>query len=434
MREEIILSPPPPPPIFAPVPDIYHKSAEKILHQCDQLAGISNMENGVSRQYLTPEHALCNRTVKVWMQTAGMRVWQDQAGNLCGRYESSNPEAKILLIGSHLDTIPNAGKYDGILGVLLAIEAVRLIDVAGESLPFHIDVLGFGDEEGTRFGTTLLGSRAVAGTWEPEWFDGLEDQEGLTLADALREFGCDPDEIGSASRAADDLLGYFEVHIEQGPVLEQQNQPLGVVPSIAGARRFEVKISGKAGHAGTVPMNLRQDALVAAASAIHKVEEIARRFNIVATVGQLNCWPGATNVIPGECLFTIDIRSGRDMPRDLAVSTIKSQVNDQILDRKMEVEWKEIHRAPAVECASWMQRLIEESILGIDLQPVSIVSGAGHDAMSIADITDVGMMFVRCAGGVSHNPEESVNLPDVAAAMQALEKFIKNLTDKYASM
>lgn len=408
------------------LPSPYQPNAVRVMQQCEALAGISSMDNAVCRTYLTEEHRACNQLVTAWMQSAGMGVWQDQAGNISGRYQSDNADAEILILGSHLDTVPNGGKYDGILGVLIAIEVVGILNSKNERLPFHIDVVGFGDEEGSRFGTTLLGSRAVAGHWKPEWLD-LIDKEGIRLADALREFGGDPGQIHTASRAGDNLMGYLEVHIEQGPVLEDLDQPLGVVSSIAGARRFMVNIIGKAGHAGTVPMTLRQDALIAAASAVHMVEQIANRFHIVATVGQMHAYPGATNVIPGNCHFSIDIRSGRDQTRDLAVTAIQEQIDDMIAERKMHIEWSEIHNASAVQCASWMQRAIEDVILDMALEPVSIVSGAGHDAMSLAAITDIAMIFVRCAGGVSHHPDESVTSTDVASAIEALKRTLTKL-------
>lgn len=417
-----------PPPLSQPTSE-YLGYAEKIMLQCVELAAISSMPAAVCRTYLTPEHAQCNSVVSEWMKLAGMTTWQDQAGNIWGRYESMDREAPALILGSHLDTVPNAGKYDGIIGVLLAIEAVRLFHEDGKTFPFHIDVVGFGDEEGSRFGTTLLGSRAVAGHWRPEWLD-LVDRDGIKLHEALSAFGCEPSKIHEASRAGDKLLGYLEMHIEQGPILEQEQQPLGVVPSIAGARRFLVRVSGKAGHAGTVPMGMRQDALVAAASAVHMVEEIANRFQIVATVGQLQCYPGAPNVIPGDCHFSIDIRSGRDQTRDLAVSTIQYRIEEMIETRQMTIEWEEIHSAPAVECASWMQRLMEAVIQDMGLEPVSIVSGAGHDAMSVADITDVGMFFLRCGGGgISHHPDESVETIDVAVAIEALKRTLEKIAE-----
>lgn len=391
------------------------------MARCDALAAISAMTGGVARSYLTPEHARCNALVAEWMREAGLETWQDAAGNSCGRLRAagSGPR-KTLLLASHLDTIRDAGKYDGILGVLLAIESLRRLRESGQLMPFDIDIIGFGDEEGARFGTTLLGSRAVAGSWDPGWFE-LVDADGVTLRQALTEFGCNPEAIGSASRAQDELLAYLEVHIEQGPVLEDNDQPLGVVPSIAGARRFRVRVSGRAGHAGTVPMNMRQDALVAAASAVHTVERIAGQFEIVATVGDLRCFPGAPNVIPGDCEFSVDIRAGRDQTRDLAVAALQREIAGQVAERGLSVSWEQTHSAPAVACAGWLQRLLEDSVLELGLTPLSIVSGAGHDAMSLAPVTDVGMLFLRCAGGISHHPAEAVARDDVAAALAALD-------------
>lgn len=410
----------------------YEACAREVMRQCDELAAISTLPDAIYRSYLTPEHARCNRLVAGWMAQAGLGSWQDAAGNICGRFPAAGGRAPVLLIGSHLDTVPNAGRYDGILGVLLAIETLGLCRSRGERFPFHVDVVGFGDEEGARFGTTLLGSRAVAGTWEPGWLE-LRDRQGFTIASALEAFGCDPRSIATASRAGDDLLAYLEVHIEQGPVLEDSHQPLGVVPSIAGARRFEVTISGRAGHAGTVPMAMRQDALVAAAAAIHCVERVANRLEIVATVGQLQCYPGAPNVIPGECRFSVDIRAGRDSVRDLAIRDLEDEINTLVAGRGMRVAWRETHSAPAVECSSKLQRLWEQAIMDVGYEPVSIVSGAGHDAMSLAAITDVSMMFVRCAGGVSHDPAESVAVDDVAAAAAALHRMLQLLANEHGA-
>ena len=251
------------------------------------------------------------------------------------------------------------------------------------ALPYAIDIIGFGDEEGTRFGSTLLGSRAVAGTWNPEWWE-LKDRNGISLKQAFIDFGLDPDNIHSAARNPDDLLAYLEVHIEQGPVLEDENLALGIVTAIAGARRFAIEIQGYAGHAGTVPMPMRKDALVGAALGIVLVEDIAKEFDVVATVGKIECGPGAVNVIPGHATFTIDIRSGDDQLRDQAFAKIQHELDMICLNRNLVARWTEIHNAPAVVCADWIQALQASVLRDMNLHPYTLMSGAGHDAMAMA--------------------------------------------------
>lgn len=401
--------------------------AKIVMNWCDQLAAISSNPDNISRFYLTPEHKRCNEQVAQWMQDAGMETWVDAAGNLCGRYEAQDPCAKTLLLASHLDTIPNAGAYDGILGVLVAIAAVKILNDSNTRLPFAIDVIGFGDEEGTRFGSTLLGSRAVAGTWNPDWWQ-LNDRNGVSLQQAFIDFGLSPDEIKNAARAPDDILAYLEVHIEQGPVLEDENLALGIVTSIAGARRFSIDISGYAGHAGTVPMNMRKDALVGAALGIVKIETIAKECNVVATVGKISCGPGAVNVIPGHASFTIDIRSGDDQLRDQALAKIQHELDMICVARGLSARWQEIHNAPAVVCADWIQELQTSVLCDMDVTPYKLMSGAGHDAMALADSCAVAMYFVRCKGGVSHHPDESVTEADVALAIEALSRTLEKLS------
>ncbi len=398
--------------------------AKTVMNWCDQLAAISSNPENISRFYLTPEHKHCNEQVALWMQDAGMDTWVDAAGNLCGRYEAENPCAKTLLLASHLDTIPNAGAYDGILGVLVAIAAVKILNDSNTRLPFAIDVIGFGDEEGTRFGSTLLGSRAVAGTWNPDWWQ-LKDRAGISLQQAFIDFDLQPEKIHEAARKADDILAYLEVHIEQGPVLEDENLALGIVTSIAGARRFSIDITGYAGHAGTVPMAMRKDALVAAALGIVQIETIAKEFNVVATVGKISCGPGAVNVIPGNASFTLDIRSGDDQLRDQAFAKIQHELDMICESRKLSANWQEIHNAPAVLCADWIQDMQASVLCDMNLAPYKLMSGAGHDAMALADICDVAMYFVRCKGGVSHHPDESVTEADVALAIESLSRTLE---------
>lgn len=356
-----------------------------------------------------------------------METWVDAAGNACGRYEAQDACAKTLLLASHLDSIPNAGAYDGILGVLVAIAAVKKLSEKNIALPFAIEIIGFGDEEGTRFGSTLLGSRAVAGTWNPEWWQ-LKDRAGISLQQAFIDFGLAPENINSAARDPDDILAYLEVHIEQGPVLEDENLALGIVTSIAGARRFSIDITGYAGHAGTVPMGMRKDALVGAALGIALVENIAKEFNVVATVGKITCGPGAVNVIPGHASFTIDIRSGDDQLRDQAFAKIQHELDLICASRNLAASWQEIHNAPAVVCADWIQELQTSVLCDMGVKPYKLMSGAGHDAMAMADICDVAMYFVRCKGGVSHHPDESVTEADVALSIEALSRTLEKLS------
>ncbi|MEN0036084.1 MAG: allantoate amidohydrolase [Cellvibrio sp.] len=401
--------------------------AKKVMHWCDQLAAISSNPENISRFYLTPEHKRCNELVAQWMQDAGMETWVDAAGNLCGRYEAQNACAKTLLLASHLDSIPNAGAYDGILGVLIAIAAVEQLYKNNIVLPYAIEVIGFGDEEGTRFGSTLLGSRAVAGTWNPDWWT-LKDRAGISLQQAFIDFGLARENIHSAARDPEDILAYLEVHIEQGPVLEDENLALGIVTAIAGARRFAIDIKGYAGHAGTVPMAMRKDALVGAALGITLVENIAKEFNVVATVGKIECGPGAVNVIPGHASFTIDIRSGDDQLRDQAFAKIQHELDAICMSRNLTAAWAEIHNAPAVVCADWIQEMQASVLCDMGVKPYKLMSGAGHDAMAMADICDVAMYFVRCKGGVSHHPDESVTEADVALALDALSRTLEKFS------
>ena len=368
-----------------------------------------------------------------------MSPWQDEAGNLWGRYDAdtetqeqfTKDEMPVLLLGSHLDTVANAGRYDGILGVLSAIEIIEHFNENDIRFPFAIEVVAFADEEGARFGSTLLGSRAVAGTWSEDWFS-LQDSNGISLAQAFKDFGLAPEHVYQADRSRNKLLAYIELHIEQGPVLEENNLPVGVVSSIAGARRFTLVFEGDAGHAGTVPMSMRHDPLVAAAGAIERIENVAKLNQIVATVGKIKCYPDAINIIPGRCELSLDIRSGVDRTRDVSVDQIFSSIESICEGREVEFSFKEIHNAPAVSCASWIQRFMEDVVQSHQVRPISLVSGAGHDAMAFNGVTEIGMLFLRCAGGVSHNPEESVTLDDVNSGLNIFSDTVIKFAQIYS--
>ena len=289
---------------------------DEIVSRVNQLAAISETPAHLTRIYLTSEHRKAADLILSWMRDAGMRAHLDAIGNVCGRYEGEQPGLPCLMLGSHYDTVRDAGKWDGPLGLLTAISCVANLHQRGRRLPFAIEVTGFADEEGVRFASTLLGSRAVAGTFN-EGVLASKDSTGISMRDALIQFGLDPDHIGAAARIRSELLAYIELHIEQGPVLEAQNLPVGLVTAIAGATRLAARLTGMAGHAGTVPMALRRDALAGAAECIAQIEEVCRTDpgGLVGTVGYIHAMPGATNVIPGQVHFTIDLRAPTDTPQ-----------------------------------------------------------------------------------------------------------------------
>jgi len=414
-------------------------SAADILDRCDELARHSSLPDGrIERVYLSPEHAAVNALAAGWMTAAGLTTWQDAAGNQCGRLEGAAPDLPALLLGSHLDTVPAAGRYDGILGVLLAIAVAERLARSGRALPFAIEIAAFGDEEGTRFGTTLLGSRALAGTWQSEWWQ-LRDQNGVSLEAAYRSFGLDPACIEDAARPTADLIGYLEAHIEQGPVLHDRGIALGVVSSIAGARRFGIVIEGAAGHSGT-PWALRRDALAGASEVILAIERIARDANLIGTVGHLALSPDAVNVIPGRVEFSLDLRGEFDSHRDRAWTLIEETAQLICTRRALTVTSVQTHAAPAAHSSAHLRAAVAAGIrvagsvagAGVDVAaPPSLFSMAGHDAMAIAELTDIGMLFVRCRDGVSHHPDESVTEADVALALDAFEAAVLVLADQY---
>jgi allantoate deiminase len=362
----------------------------------------------------------------VWMRAAGMQVRVDPLATVIGRYEGQEPGAPAVLIGSHIDTVRNAGKYDGSFGVLAGLVAVEELARRGERFPFAIEVLAFGDEEGVRFPSTLSGSRAIAGTFDPSALSG-KDEVGVTLRDALLAFGCAIDRIGDAAIPANNVLAYIEAHIEQGPVLETMDLPVGVVTAIAGACRLAVTVTGEAGHAGTVPMMMRKDSLTAAAEMVLAVERAGRAHEgFVATVGLIQARPGAVNVIPGETSFTVDARAGSDALRDQCVAEIRTAIDDVAARRGVEATIGVTHLAPATPCSPALIAGLSEAARRAGLQPTELPSGAGHDAMAIAALCDVGMLFLRCKRGISHNPAESIIVEDADACLRVLLEFLRS--------
>lgn len=405
-------------------------SATRVLSRIEALARCSSDGNALTRVFLSKEHRAANELASSWMQEAGMQTRVDAIGNVIGRYEGTRAGLPCLMLGSHLDTVRNAGKYDGMLGVVAAIECVAALNAGGERLPFAIEVIGFADEEGVRFQSTLLGSRAVAGTFDAKVLDAI-DAEGITLSEALRRFGLDGARIHEAARRPDEVLAYVELHIEQGPVLEAEGLPVGIVTGINGATRYAVEISGTAGHSGTVPMNRRQDALAGACEAVLEIERICRAVpDLVGTVGRLSALPGATNVIPGKARFSIDVRSPRDDVRKQAERDISTALQGVCDRRGLWLHMGRTHENTATSCAPWLMEQLGAAVTAFGYKERRLASGAGHDAMAMRDLTDVAMLFIPCERGISHNPLEAVHAGDVAAGCEVLLHFVRHFKPK----
>ncbi len=398
-----------------------------IVSRIEQLGTISEIADNLTRIFLSPEHRTAADLLMSWMRDAGMTARLDAIGNVCGRYEGERPGLPCLMLGSHYDTVRDAGKWDGPLGVITAIACVADLNRRGVRLPFAVEVIGFADEEGVRFASTLLGSRAIAGTFD-EAVLNARDRDGLSMRKAMRQFGLDPDHVGAAARTRRELLAYVELHIEQGPVLEQQSVPVGVVTAISGATRLAANLTGMAGHAGTVPMALRRDALAGAAECIVAVEEFCKADDsgLVGTVGAISAMPGATNVIPGLVSFTLDIRAPTDRHRKLAVADIVRRIEAIAKRRELALQIDVTHENRTVPCAPWLKAQVAEAVAAEGYGVFELPSGAGHDGMAMIDISDVAMLFVRCRGGISHNPAEHVEIADADAGARVLLRLIEN--------
>jgi allantoate deiminase len=392
----------------------FAKLAEEVLARCRRLASFSEDTCGTRRTFLSPPMKDCHREVSSWMKPLGMNVSVDAVGNLRGVYPGASSGAPRILIGSHLDTVPNAGAFDGILGVVLAVGLVESLEQS--KLPFAIEVIGFSEEEGVRFGVPFIGSRALVGRVDQELLD-RRDQHGISVRKAIQNFRLNPEKISDA-QLRDDVLGYLEFHIEQGPVLENLNRPLGVVKAIVGQNRLEFTFSGHANHAGTTPMHLRHDALAAAAEWVVAVESTARQTaEMVATVGFVEARPGATNVIPGEARATLDIRHASDKLRAQTLDDLIRRAQAIAAKRGVSVEWHTLLAQNAVEMDSFLIAQIEQAVRSSGCQPHRMPSGAGHDAMILAEKVPSALIFLRTPGGISHDPAESVHLDDVAKAL-----------------
>jgi len=401
----------------------------RIIDLADRLARHSELPDALTCTYLTPAHRAAAKELMQWMQAAGMTVQIDGVANVVGRYAAAAPTEKTLIIGSHYDTVNDAGRYDGRLGVLAGLVIVEHLNRTGRRLPFAIELIAFSEEEGLRFSASYIGSSAVAGCFDRGLL-ARRDAAGVSLADAISSTGFDPVGIAGLARRREDMLGYLEVHIEQGPVLLQENLPLGIVTAIAGACRFEIAIIGQAGHAGTVPMGLRHDAAAAAAEMVLAVERRCTGIaSLVGTVGKLRVPDGATNVIPGRCELSLDVRAADDGIRDAAIADLRNEFAAIAQRRGVAVDLTETQRTPAVMCSARVQALFAAALAGLGLAARSLPSGAGHDAVNFGQLTETGMLFVRCGnGGISHSPRETITAADADLAARALLDVVVNYT------
>jgi len=398
-----------------------------LMRQADVLALFSEDTPQITRTYLSEQHKQAGEYLIGLMRRAGMTAGFDALGNIVGRYEAADPNAPVVMTGSHQDSVRNAGKYDGLFGILTAIACVKDLHDRGKRLPYTLEVVGFGDEEGVRFGATLIGSKAMAGSFEPAWLDKADDT-GVTMRQALIAFGGNPDGWQDVDRRGKNVVAYVESHIEQGPVLLNEGLAVGVVTAIAGASRLRVRVTGLAGHAGTVPMGSRQDALTAASEMVLFVEKYCEgKTGLVGTVGKMTVLPGAINVIPQDVEFTIDVRSGDDALRREAVAAFQSGFEDIAKRRKVTVNAAPFYAANAAPCDPALQEAFAQAIAAHGIKVRHLPSGAGHDAMVFPAVAPTAMLFVRCGNnGISHHPDETMTAEDAEIGTSVLLHFFEN--------
>jgi allantoate deiminase len=401
------------------------------MQRIEALAKISDNSVNLTRTFASPAMRRANALVGAWMRGAGMKTRSDATGNLIGRYAGRKLGAKILLFGSHLDTVRGAGKFDGPLGVILAIACVENLHRKQMRLPFAIEVIGFSDEEGVRYQTAYLGSKILAGCFDHRDLR-RKDADGISMAEAIKRFGGNPAKLKSARLDPKTLLAYLEAHIEQGPVLEEKNFAVGIVSAIAGQTRACISFFGRAGHAGTAPMHLRKDALCAAAEFILVVENLAKRTGgLVATVGKISAQPGAGNVIPGKVRLSLDVRHTQDAVRKTTYAALKKSALQIARRRKLKSDCEVVHENSSVNCSETLSKVLGEAVRHRQGKLIRLSSGAGHDAAVLAGITPAAMLFIRCKNGISHHPDESVKIGDVQIALEVITDCVLSLAKKY---
>lgn len=403
------------------------------MQRIQELAAISETDQGITRTFGSPAWREAALTIQGWMQEAGLHAWIDNIGNVRGRLAAAQPAAKTWVIASHTDTVPDAGKFDGLLGVVMGLDVVEQLALAHTPLPFDIELIAFSDEEGCRFHTTFLGSQVVAGTFKYTLLDS-KDAGGHTLRQVIHANGGHESQLPADALPRQQWLGYFEIHIEQGPVLYEKQVPVALVKAITGQKRVALTFTGTGGHAGTVPMDMRCDALCCAAEFILAVENTARQHKdkVVATVGQLQVANAASNVIPGAVTCTLDLRS-TDEKMLLQVSNSMQETGAKIAaGRGVTFEWEDVQVTSPVWCDESMNALLSQSIEDTGYPVLSLTSGAGHDAVAIAAVAPVCMLFVRCFEGISHHPKENVELKDLTAALQVADNFVQRFISAHS--
>ena len=408
-------------------------AGKRLVAMLNELGRVSDEEGRLTRTFLSPAMRRANALVGGWMREAGLAVREDSLGNLIGRAEGAKPGAKTLLLGSHLDSVRDAGRFDGPLGVLLPIVALAELKRRGVALPFAVEIVGFSEEEGVRFASAYLGSEGYTGRLKAKTLE-LRDGAGVSVGDALQELGGGRFSLPKAAHRRSDVLGYVEVHSEQGPVLEAKGLAVGVVSAIAGQSRFKLTWTGQAGHAGTTPMALRRDALTGAAEFALAVEKRARSTaGLVATVGVLTVSPGAANVIPGQVGHTLDVRHASDAKRRTALFELGRVAARIAQQRGLTVAWQRTQDNGAVDCSPELTAQLERSVKTVQGRSLSLVSGAGHDGVVMSALTPVAMLFVRCRGGLSHHPDEYASAADLEIALRVMVDFLRRMAHQDTS-
>jgi allantoate deiminase len=402
------------------------------MARLDALAAFTEVPGELTRRYLSPAHVQSIEQVKAWMTGAGMSVRTDPLLSLFGRYEGTMSRAPAIMIGSHLDTVVDAGRYDGGLGVLAAICVVEELARRGERLAHAIEVAGFGEEEGSRFSAHILTSSALIGAVKPALLD-LRDTDGISVREALHQAGGEANGYKACARRKGEIAAYLELHIEQGPVLESKGLPLATVTAINGSVRSLARVTGFAGHAGTVPMGARH-ALTAASEMIVAIDRLGRgQRDLVVTVGRIKALPGAPNVIPGRVEFTIDMRSPWDAARKRAHAALLRELQEIAKRRTIEVAIDTYQENPATALDERVIAAASDAIEACGAEPLRLSSGAGHDAGIMAKHCPSGMIFLRCKDGISHNPAESITPEDADLGVAAMLEAVRRLDARFGT-